>query len=735
MNFLNPLFLKESEMYYNNWDSSKNSKYTKISSRAADKHDNIKIYTFNCVGKLLRSWGCFSSTHSKNVIPALREKFEVQVQATTTKVLIITHIFKKGLQQPSSAADQTIAAPPPAAPQTISPQLPADQPPAAPPPAAPQTISPQLPADQPPAAPTIPDPQPAAPQPPADQPPSEAVAGPSNMVSVPQKEEPKLKADADKAVTILNILTISTESSEPQELVDKVNTLISDINQGATDLVNEGITFEMAQSFKEVKKQAKDLLKDPTLSPEITAALTQVIRQYDNIVESVTVLNDLRKLSQKIRQLNKQARNTDNFRLARESSSQLNDWFTLLRTITSQPITHIEHWKEHSAILRQKIWDGSLKATPLLEKKITWISGSKSSSVPSILRVAELAPTLSKSRPALVPTGLLLEHNIVPLAGELSWGIRDQGVGINNTHLSGMELFGLNTCIGYACEKNFNFNSQTEINFIKNFNEKLDILPRLRVAVLRLLLMNAPPDTLKEMKQHILNLKKPNSIPLSTAFPLWESHTRLVGNNCGLAGSPPSLESPPKKGQIVKIVRTGGIQKYAMIEKCSLDSWFKVICEKDGASKDVPLSAITLIDEAALDKEALAAPPLRPEEKHFFKTTLQTSEDKLDEILELFDTVKPLDLNEAEKSLIENPFPLIWASFTIKPTLLKNVGKAGKEGEQVVKGVAVLGEDIEVVFTPKDHVEQLQEALNDQGVTVLSFEAAQFLNIHQNLQG
>lgn len=53
--------------------------------------------------------------------------------------------------------------------------------------------------------------------------------------------------------------------------------------------------------------------------------------------------------------------------------------------------------------------------------------------------------------------------------------------------------------------------------------------------------------------------------------------------------------------------------------------------------------------------------------------------------------------------------------------------KNGVHGEHIIKGKAVLGDDIQLVFTNRENVDTLQSLVKDQGVKVLSFEAAYYI--------
>ena len=97
-----------------------------------------------------------------------------------------------------------------------------------------------------------------------------------------------------------------------------------------------------------------------------------------------------------------------------------------------------QEWKTKWRGIQKTLLEGAQRAKPLLQdpffkgKKITWLSGTTSASLVPILRM----PVSEIGGPALIPTGQLLRYGIVPLAGELTWGIHLRG--FNLDRLSGV---------------------------------------------------------------------------------------------------------------------------------------------------------------------------------------------------------------------------------------------------------------------------------------------------------
>lgn len=314
--------------------------------------------------------------------------------------------------------------------------------------------------------------------------------------------------EAEREIFSKDILSIKIDNEPNAKVLMKANEIIGTFKEGTKLFVGDGLSFEMVQKLKEAKKEAKGILNQTTpISADTKNALEQVIKQYDKIVESVEVLSDLRKISQLLREAGKAGKNPkglwlDHFKgligKPNKNDSYFNDLAGAYRS-------NKRTWNKQWSSIRSKMFSAALEAHSHISKgqKISYVSGTKSSSLVPILK-AKIG-----DKPALYPTGTLMKHNIVPLAGELNLGIQDRGV--NQQFLSGTTFDGLETCIGYASNKGFTFDKKTELNYVNNFKlgnlgkDQVSI-PRLRIAVLRLLLMQ--PETAKECKQIEPRLEK-----------------------------------------------------------------------------------------------------------------------------------------------------------------------------------------------------------------------------------
>lgn len=498
-------------------------------------------------------------------------------------------------------------------------------------------------------------------------------------------------------------------------------------------------SFELIEELKQTTKQAKKLLKDKFISSADQEKLGSIVQQYYQIVKSVEVLGFLRDISRELRnpQMKRDywdGKDYPDRPLTKRFDDLIADDLSI-KDLAKLYKDDKKQWKIKWTAIRERMWKASLSARSFLvqNKKITFISGSKSSTLPSILKVHKIAPKLS-SKPALVPTGQLLKHNIVPLAGELFKGVGF--VGINQKALSGTSFSGLSTCLSYARNKGFQFNANEEVQFIKNmtlaWNDEYlaPWISRLRVAVLRLLTMGAKTEEYEALKQHIQQLAKtePEGLPLPSN---WKAHAGLIGithepllTNSSLVNSSKEYQ----RGQVVAVPRSNSeYPKYGIITEKSKNGSYKVIVEKDGfASKNVNPAQITSISESELDRLSEAAKaPLSDETITSLEAVLRNTRENLNDILSLFETVKPFEFSKEEQQLIHEPFPLVWASVTRGNELLGQ--HFILQHEQAIKGKASLGDDIQLVFTDERNIPTLEELVKPHGVQVMSFEAASYI--------
>lgn len=558
----------------------------------------------------------------------------------------------------------------------------------------------------------------------------------SDFTQIPERVKP------NKKVNILTIL-LSAEDEPVPEIYKKAKEFIEVMSEGANQLLSEGIDFKTAEKLKQTKKAAKDfLIQEKSCFKATREALRQVIEQYDYIVESVFVLSILREISREIRkpQMEKVFSRpvpyqpiTKSFSniLGSNNTNSINYYDEkVISDLTEAYATKdkVDDWKKMWTVARQKIWDASNEAARVIKEKktITFCTGSKSSSLPTILKIGQLAPGLA-DEPALVPTGQLFCYKIPPMSGELGYGIEANG--INQTKLSGCDFEDLHDCIRYATDKDFQFDTaDEELERIMGITKLNRLIPTLRVSVLRLLRLNAKKESYEKIKNHIRNLieQRPKEENMSIA-PLWSQQAGLLDHVCKEKVSP--CTGDLRRGQVVAIPMAGSdYPKYAIVCGKYKEDIYKLIVDKEGTVEGIKSTKIFIVPDHILQEQAKKYPPLKELEESHIQEKIKNEWEKLEDILNYFTTVPPYDLTPEELGLIQDPFPIVWASFS---TDLPYGGVHSSLKEMPVKGKMVLGKDIQIVFTPRENIDKLKACLKDQQVQVLSFEAAHFIRGYQ----
>jgi len=488
------------------------------------------------------------------------------------------------------------------------------------------------------------------------------------------------------------------------------------------------LQYRKVLRVERIEEIAKRLLERMDQNDSLRERLQQVVDKTSQFVETHKVLKDLRDFKQF---LEKGGRDFSNpimhrFRgfVSVQSASQLFQGEGLC--LCKQ--------------LRQRIWNAAQEADSFLStgKRITWITGSRSAAIPMIKRVIP--------DPALVPTGMMRRYNIAPLTGELSSGTRVYGV--NRWCLSGMCLGGFEDCMRYATEPVFVFNPKKEVQGILNLKKKHaksfeEIRERLGIGVLRLLLTGQEEEQWGKLQKHIqrkiLNHVKDKK---SSRKDDWERYAHLVGKE--VSGENVGLELGKKEelvpGQLVSVL---GQEKrkweFGLVCAKERKDKYSVLMKRQyaGAVRFLPFREEVFKDSLRVPNEGVLREVFQDTSQtegteDFFFLALQemmrTNQERAQEILDLFDQVKPMEFSQEDQSLINESFPLIWASYTAEPYCFR---LGGIKGEQLLKGIAELGRDIQVVFTDPEHIPVLRRAVYQYGVNVLSFDAARYIMMCQ----
>lgn len=347
----------------------------------------------------------------------------------------------------------------------------------------------------------------------------------------------------------------------------------------------------------------------------------------------------------------------------------------------------------------------------LQEGLATWVTGSSSA---SLIGIEEYATKCGD--PALVPTGRLLrDHNIVPLTGECGFGLSKNG--INNEHLSGVLAYNFVSAFSYAKEAlKWTFNKKETLErlatTVDSFGSPKDIfyfsINEIKVPILRLLqygeLTQEEHQRVEALIQKLLgNLQKPFEILKRR----WEDYGGLLGTP---APEPdPSLKRLSKDlaWEVVGIRQEDGSISFAFFQ--TVHDQYQSICvvDTEGTKKRIPRENIVFYGNGQIKKRK--APSLLPKDIQDLETEAQR----------LIDCTKtsPKTLSERQIKWINNPFPIVWASTSIKEEQTTRL--CGQEVEHAFKGPLGLGKDIQYAFTGKEYMKELSSIVSPWGITVI----------------
>lgn len=348
-----------------------------------------------------------------------------------------------------------------------------------------------------------------------------------------------------------------------------------------------------------------------------------------------------------------------------------------------------------------------------LKGRIKWMTGTTSAALALMLNDTVLA-RLGRG-PALVPNSMLLEHQVVPLSGEL--------MSIQN-FISGVAPADVGWALRYANYKE----GVTQESLLKRIYEteagpnKYPNPEQVHFAVLKLLLTGEASAEYPKIKHHI-QTKVIDHLTTPVTDPNWEQRLSLIQTNVleAIVGQAKPFQSstPIVRGQLVGVMHDGDpVMKFAMmLEASPRRSFYRIIPFKNGCYCDV--QNLFMIDEAVL--QTLQIPPqLTGQDLFTMKRTLMCGKEKFQVIMKLFDEVQPLLLTDFQRQMRQAGFPMVIASTTIQSDALKPVrGMGGRPGELMVFEPVPLGPGV-IVFADAPHIPQLQEELRRYQVEVLN---------------
>lgn len=456
----------------------------------------------------------------------------------------------------------------------------------------------------------------------------------------------------------------------------------------SSKITNESL-FATLQALKSAKKEAKN------------SNANSVTKAYKEIIQNHEVLFLLSQINEEIK--------TNSISVL--TTRRFSGFFSFSHI----GLCEVLHLRKEWVQTKKRIWEAALEAEPfcMTDKKITFIQRSQSSTLISILKGAP-----SKS-PQLLNLNKQIEADTCTFD---EWNLISSKI---ERYVIGTTFSALEDCIN-ASFSNKKFDENQTYNEIKQIDEikTIDNLLTLHVSVLRLLRMGVLKNKYKKMKEKIQKLRdKQSHLKLD---PNWKKYISLIGSlteNCIWKNH---KCKKLQRGQIVASFKTGNdgpVFYGAIVSEQKND--YELLVEYDnsldkGVYKEIKKKKIIPISYNQLDDLIKNTFPLQLSPKF-----LDDNYERLNKILELFQRVMPFDLTDKESNLIKNPFPIIWASYTLKP---ENI--SGGLPEKLTVNSAVLGDDIQLAFTPKENVDQLKTFLEEKAiknVQVFSFDAARYI--------
>lgn len=362
---------------------------------------------------------------------------------------------------------------------------------------------------------------------------------------------------------------------------------------------------------------------------------------------------------------------------------------------------------------------------PASLKNIKWLTGNRSALIPIMMRAAQMK---SGQVPELMPPSQLLQKGLVPLTGELSF-IASEG-------LSGVGMKFSAIARSYASRKSFVFQPGNEIQkILKTSPQQLFNCSLLKISILRLLLTGTGKERYDEIKAHIQNnlIDKIEDRPATNSK--WKEQAVLIGTEVPkefINKLSVSEKEKLKRGQLVAYVDTRDNQsKFCIVIDGDIASNNFTICLQDGSLYNVHPKELKTLDASIIDQLSDKAGPSYPSD--IILERMKPNKERLMEILALFRDTVPLEFSAEETDLIENSFPIVWASTTHTGQLLDPTSWIGCPGEIIVDRPMPLGTNIQIAFTNKKNIEKMRKLFQQFNITVLSMDALNILGIFRTL--
>jgi hypothetical protein len=357
-----------------------------------------------------------------------------------------------------------------------------------------------------------------------------------------------------------------------------------------------------------------------------------------------------------------------------------------------------EHWRQLVNSCLSNASQVQRDSSFFTTRPITWSHGTKSSSFEVMKKM---------DPPALVPLGELLEENIAPLSGEIC----GSDVGINEHSLSG-EPFSPH----WEEEPAYYLNASTRFLITRlyasqetgyYFNEKLfdpgKAWERISIPILEKVLQRNLPfkNIWPVMRVDILRLRMTDP---EAEYKLQSFQKRV-------------LEEIDTKETQISLLLSHANEKIKAFNNPQLSPLPSDLNEMKARLREI-LKGKTFFSSDISHLQDLALTLSEALWLRKFKQAL-TSE-------------IPIRFTLEKLEMLKAPYPIVFSSSTAEAVPLQ---QESFTTETLFPGRALLGRDIQMAFTDKDHVEPLQRDLEPYGVRVFPLETAHVLEMEQMMRG
>lgn len=424
-------------------------------------------------------------------------------------------------------------------------------------------------------------------------------------------------------------------SERTQALVDRFQHIMEHFGE---------FSYEQVQ---ECKSEIKALMQQANISDTDLQALRELLEQFHSFIQADIVLKAIKNLSIVLKK-----RSAGQDPLTEAENETIAKFTFFLTEIHGAD-------KAERRLLKSKMWNAAKHVRSLANRHISVLHGATSAAIPVMKRVQA---ALHQPAPALIPSGYLLRHNFAPLSGELERGIAPKG--INQSHLSGVSLSGIELAANYALRRG-KIGHGLCAHKIDIPDVTRDLIPKIRALT-------------SQERSSFLVMTKSSSPEMA----------RITGMGY--------LGLGPLKARVIQFLQLRQ-EEMPVTEVRDL-----VIAFRDALSTEIKRSSFSGA-----------------------QAFLQEVTQELSDILRLFDTVRPFHLTEEENTtLIQPNFPIIWASCSLQG---KPISGTTHE-LAIPTEAAFLGRDIQLAFTDAIHLETLKKEIAHYGVEVIDLNSAMLLN-------